>query len=176
MTTGQMERSETLHRTVGGYTSGDRQPRKSLILKATSVEPCVGSGSQGREWTDSSIGSSQLKEAETLRPHRAVLNRATPLGHYSSINTPHPSRAAGSFFGQSLPLCAHGGRSRTRRRHSNADIRPSVVAGPQMSVAGPKAAVRHRQRCVARNYQSAGRTTSSGMPATSHASRPPRYQ
>ena len=28
------------------------------------------------------------------------------------------------------------GRSRARRRHSNADIRPSVVAGPRMSVAG----------------------------------------
>jgi hypothetical protein len=34
------------------------------------------------------------------------------------------------------PDRAHGGRSRARRRHSNADIRPSVVAGPQMSVAG----------------------------------------
>jgi ABC transporter substrate binding protein len=32
------------------------------------------------------------------------------------------------------------------------------------------------QQPATRNYQSAGRTKSSDLPATSHASRPPRYQ
>ena len=43
----------------------------------------------GGDWGRSSVGSSRLKEAETLRPHRAVLNRATPVGPLLVRQYPH---------------------------------------------------------------------------------------
>jgi len=43
-----------------------------------------------------------LKEAETLHPHRAPLNRGASSGLYSFINIQLPSREAGSFIGQTL--------------------------------------------------------------------------
>ena len=47
----------------------------------------------------SSIGRLLLVEgAETLSPHRAALNRRATSARYPFINTPLPSREAGSFF------------------------------------------------------------------------------
>jgi hypothetical protein len=41
-------------------------------------------------------------------------------------------------------LCAHGGRSGPNRRHSNADVRPSVSVSAQKSAAGGFLPVRFR--------------------------------
>jgi len=41
-----------------------------------------------------------LKEAEKLSPHRSMLNQGMTAALYPFINTPLPSRVAGSFFGQ----------------------------------------------------------------------------
>jgi hypothetical protein len=65
-----------------------------------------------------------LKEAETLSPHRAVLNQATTAGPLLVHQYTAPSREAGSFFHPKQPSPMY--RMRIR---SNAGSQTSVDPG-----------------------------------------------
>ena len=65
---------------------------------------------------------------------RASSGAGAPRG---TTNAAYATWTSGlATHGQFQLLRAHGGRSRSPRRHSNADVRSSVVVAAEMSAAG----------------------------------------